>query len=134
MRERNRLLLADEDRGHLHDCASYLHARGYVVSTAQTLVDTLAVLIEARPAIDLLILDLALARAQDWHLVRYLRGALSRSPVALPIIVLAPVLGVDLEMQLMRLEVNDWLGKPVSPPALLVPKIRALLGQGDFHG
>ena len=129
MRVKNRILIADTDRPMLHDFAEYLQENGFSPITTQSTVGALTQLIEARPSIDLFLVDLEIAKAGDWHLIRYIRRTLAITPVQLPIVVFTSVLGVDIEMTFMREEINDWLEKPICPLALLLPKIRALLGQ-----
>lgn len=128
MRAKNRILIADTDRSVLHNFAEYLRENAFCAITTQSTVGALTQLIEARPPIDLFLVDFEIAKAGYWHLIRYIRRTLVITPVQLPIIVFAPILGVDIEMTLMREEINDWLEKPVCPLALLLPKIRALLG------
>jgi len=122
-----RVLLADEDVQAQATHREYLTQFGFEILEAGTVEGALEHLVSFE--VDVLVIDIGLAKACDWQIIEYARKELKRSTLDLPIIVLSEVEGVDLQLDYLRHAVNDWLGKPVKPLARLLARIWILLGE-----
>jgi len=122
-----RVLLVDEDVQSQAIHREYLTRYGFQILEAGTVEGALEHLVSFE--VDVLVIDIGLARACNWQVIEYARKELKRSTLDLPIIVLSEVEGIDLQLDYMRHAVNDWLGKPVKPLARMLARIWILLGE-----
>lgn len=122
-----RVLLVDEDAQAQVVHREYLSRYGFQILEAATVEGALEHLVSFE--VDVLVIDIGLAKACNWQVIEYARKELKRSTLDLPIIVLSGVEGVDIQLDYLRHDVNDWLGKPVKPLARLLARIWTLLGE-----
>jgi DNA-binding response OmpR family regulator len=122
------VLLIDDDRTILVMYADFLRKHGFVVFSAQSAEEGLALLIEHQDAINIVVTDIMMARMNGWQFLDYVRKDMGLGELEMPVIVMSAVESVDLDMEYMRHRANDWVTKPVKPMVKLVHKIWALLG------
>ncbi len=122
-----RVLIADHDVEAKQRYRAYLEQHHFEILEAGTVEGALEHLVNFQ--VDLLLVDLGLARENQWQLIDYIRKDLHHGPIDLPIIILSKIEGVDLQLDYMRHGVNDWLGEPIQPLARLLARIWILLGE-----
>lgn len=121
------VLLVERDEEAKAQYREYLSRYQFQILEAATAEGALEHLVNFE--VDVMVVDLALARENNWQLIEYVRKELKRDPISLPIIVISEIEGVDLQLDYMRCGVNDWLGKPIKPLARLLARIWILLGE-----
>lgn len=121
---RNKLVLVVEDDEKTRRLLGVVCKKGgYRVALAEDGRMAAAVLKKARP--DLILLDLRMPRMDGFRLLELL--ARFKTAASIPVVVLT---GSDSPLDLdraLRLGVQDYLVKPISPKALLL-KARAIIG------
>ena len=120
-----RILLADDEEVFLHSTAELLRREGYQCDCAPDAAEATQAL-EAEPY-DLLIMDLNMPGNQELEL---LHDSSSSRP-AVPVIVVTGNPSVHTAIESLRLDVVDYLIKPVKLPALL-DSIRLALHKGKL--
>ena len=122
----NRVLVVEDDPAVLRGLVDNLTFEGYSVSTATDGVTALSATLQARPAPDLVLLDLMLPKLSGYEVCRKLRDSGSN----VPIIVLTArgqetdrVIGLDLGA-------DDYITKPFSVRELLA-RVRAVLRRSE---
>jgi len=121
------VLLVERDEETKAQYRDYLSRYNFQILEAATAEGALEHLVSFE--VDMLVVELSLARDNNWQLVDYIRKELKKSQIDLPIIVLSGIDGVDLQLDYLRHGVNDWLEKPVKPLARLLARIWILLGE-----
>ena len=110
------ILLVDDNRGITAPMAEYLEGAGYKVAVAHTASEARKVLREMR--VSLVITDLRMETSNDEDglaLIRYIR----ESHPGLPVFILSASGSPDAATESIRLQVQKFMGKPVSMPGLL---------------
>lgn len=119
-------VMAVDDDPHVLDLiSSYLGDHDFRVSTASNESDMAALM--ARDSVDIVVLDLRLAREDGLQIARRLR---ERSKV--PIIILTGRLDEADRVMGLELGADDYVTKPFSPRELLA-RVRALLRRTRMH-
>lgn len=108
---------------------TYLEKHGFTVYLDESAESALATYIKHKPAIDVMVLDVMMARMNGWELLDYVRKDMGVTSRELPVIVMSAVEGIDLKMEYIRHDANDWITKPIRPMEKLVHKINILLGR-----
>ncbi len=121
---RNKLVLVVEDDEKTRRLLGYVVKKGgYRVALAEDGRKAAAVLKKARP--DLILLDIRMPRMDGFKLLELL--ARFKTAASIPVVMLtASDSPLDLDRAL-RMGVQDYLVKPISPKALLL-KARAIIG------
>ena len=110
------ILLVDDNRGITAPMSEYLQRAGYEVFVAHSVVDARNILNQSR--LSLVITDLRIETGNDedgLSLIRYIR----ESRPGLPVFILSASGSPDAAAEGIRLQVQKFLGKPVSMPGLL---------------
>lgn len=131
------VLLVDDDLSILFMYGDYLRAKGFEVVVSRDGEEAISEIIarDGKPGrIEIVVTDVMMARVDGWALLDFIRNQLRLDEVKMPVIVMSAVESIDLEMEYMRHRANDWVTKPIKPLALLVQKIRPLLGMVSEQG
>jgi two-component system, OmpR family, KDP operon response regulator KdpE len=107
-----RVLVADDEPGLVSGLRILLHGAGYVVGTARSASDALALVAERPP--DAVVLDLALPPGDGVEVCRELRRR-----AELPIVVMSPANGWPENVRALDAGATDYLAKPFRGGALL---------------
>ena len=110
------ILLVDDNRGITAPMAEYLERAGYEVVVAHTAMEARSALRRLR--LSLVITDLRMENGTDEDglgLIRYIR----ESHPGLPVFILSASGSPEAATESIRLQVQKFLGKPVSMPGLL---------------
>lgn len=126
IRKTYKVLIVDDDILIRGMYSEYLRKNGFEVETSDSAEHGLEKIIRSKP--DVLLLDIMMARMNGWQMLDYIRNELGIDEYELPVIVMSAVVGSDLEMEYMRHRANDWAVKPIRPIAILLHKIRSVLG------
>jgi DNA-binding NtrC family response regulator len=122
------ILLVDDNRGITTPMAEYLERAGYEVAVAQTAAEARSAL--RRMRLSLVITDLRIENGTDEDglgLIRYIREA----HPGLPVFILSASGSPDAATESIRLQVQKFMGKPVSMPGLLATVQEFV---NDFYG
>jgi DNA-binding NtrC family response regulator len=122
------ILLVDDNRGITAPMAEYLQGAGYKVIVAHTTSEARKVLGEAR--LSLVITDLRMETGQDEDGLALIREIREKHP-GLPVFILTASGSPDAAAESIRLQVQKFLGKPVSMPGLLATVQNFV---NDFYG
>ena len=122
------ILLVDDNEGITAPMAEYLQGAGFKVVVAHTASEARKALRETRWS--LVITDLRMETGNDEDglaLIRYIRD----EHPGLPVFILSASGSPDAEVESIRLQVQKFLGKPVSMPGLLAAVQNFV---NDFYG
>jgi CheY-like chemotaxis protein len=115
-----RLLLIDDDDALADMYALQLTASGFLVTTARSGVEALALVNDVLP--DLIYLDLGLPGMTGLEVLERLRGA--PHTAAVPIVILTNFSEPEMMERGKELGAQDYLVKVDTPPALLAAAVR----------
>jgi CheY-like chemotaxis protein len=115
-----RLLLIDDDDALAEMYALQLTASGFLVTTARSGVEALALVNDVLP--DLIYLDLGLPGMTGLEVLERLRGA--PHTAAVPIVILTNFSEPEMMERGKELGAQDYLVKVDTPPALLAAAVR----------
>lgn len=120
-----RILVVDDDPRNVKLLADLLRAEGYAVETAASGEEALA-----RPAPDLMLLDVVMPGMSGYEVCRAVRAAAATA--TLPIVMVTAVDARDERLRGLEAGADDFLAKPVDPDELLV-RVRSLLRIRTLH-
>jgi CheY-like chemotaxis protein len=115
-----RLLLIDDDDALAEMYALQLTASGFLVTTARSGIEALALVNDVLP--DLIYLDLGLPGMTGLEVLERLRGA--PHTAAVPIVILTNFSEPEMMERGKELGAQDYLVKVDTPPALLAAAVR----------
>ncbi|MEM8534601.1 MAG: response regulator transcription factor [Chloroflexota bacterium] len=121
-KQKQHILVVDDDREIVRLVRQYLEQAGYVVSVAYDAETTVRIL--RQEELDLLILDLGLPDQDGWNITRFIRADDRIS--ALPIIMLTARIDDSEKIIGLELGADDYIPKPFNVREV-VARVRSLL-------
>ena len=104
-----KVLVVDDDSAHRELLGQFLEAKGYEVALAATGEQALELV--DRTALDLVLLDLSLPRANSLEVLKHLRGDYSAAD--LPVIMVSGENDSSRVVEALTLGANDYISKPI---------------------
>lgn len=127
MREKPKILIADDDRDLVEILSGYIEMNGYDTVTAHEGVRALELAHKVKP--DLIVLDIQMPAGNGVYVLKNLKVHWETKNI--PVIVITGLNDPNLKKQIEKMGANDFIPKPYESSELLLRIRRLLSGEGE---